>query len=93
MAGKSYVGQNTRFYEVMDRPDGSIELRVYHENSGVRKLLQAHLTESSYFLGRHEAFHRSQTRAANGRFRTVEGRNRAGGRMARNCFTCHRKAS
>ena len=63
MVGKSYVGPNTRFYDVVVLPNEWIELRVCHDNKGVRKQLQRHLTDPGYFLGRLEAFRQSSIRA------------------------------
>jgi len=63
MTGRSYIGPNTRFYNVVDLTGEWIELRVCHGNKTVRQLLQMHLTHPSYFLGRLEAFRQSSVRA------------------------------
>lgn len=64
MAEKIY-GAREASYGVTERADGWIELRVYHKNKGVRRVLKEHIDNPSYFLRRRAAYQRSSIRAEN----------------------------
>ena len=56
-------GIRKSIYGVVERPDGWIELRVYHTNKSMRRLLRQHAAKPRAFLGRRAAFARSNIRA------------------------------
>lgn len=60
---EKYYGGNKRSYGVIERQDGWIELHVYHDNKDMRRLLQKHTNDPSYFLQRQDTFKCSSIRA------------------------------
>lgn len=62
MIWKDYRGQYKLLYRVVETSDGWIELQVYHDNTGLRRSLQAHLDKPSDFLDRIDTFRRSRIR-------------------------------
>ena len=56
-------GQNKLAYGVIEKQDGRIELRVYHQNRAVRKMISNHSDHPRYFFDNLQSFSGSKTRA------------------------------
>ena len=43
-------GENKPSYDLVEKPDGRIEIRVYHDNEGIRRKIRENMANASYFL-------------------------------------------
>jgi hypothetical protein len=60
---QNIYGGNKPSYGVIDKQDGSIELRVYHDNKEVRAKLHKHINHPSELLEHYGAYSGSSIRA------------------------------
>ncbi|MBI5878201.1 MAG: hypothetical protein HZB53_11170 [Chloroflexi bacterium] len=47
--GEIMFGDNKDLYGVVEKSDGRIEIRVYHENGDIRQIIAANLANPSHF--------------------------------------------
>ncbi|HWP56388.1 MAG TPA: hypothetical protein VNL14_00715 [Candidatus Acidoferrales bacterium] len=48
--GETQYGGRKTLYGVVEKPDGGIEVRVYHDNALMRRVIQANRTNPRYFV-------------------------------------------